>query len=366
MKLRKVLIILVIALAAVTLAVISLHGSKTGTRKPNEVASPGAENETWLNTLGERRRLSDQVVLSSKNSEIFLSLVLSGGPPRLVTAALYALEKRVGVHPDEASRLSKAVIGSLASPDDQIVGAALIAARPLLVAGNDAAIEARLLELAERLAQGPGRYALLEALSHLKADRIHAPHIALAEASLKDNAAYVRSRALRFLEVHGGQANETDRARLSKTVTRHLADSDPGVRGRAAFVLASLGGATFESLQPLLKDPIPYVKAQACSALARAGLQDDLQEVLKLASSTDMARYDIRDWTTLEGEPGCESHSGSPSGFLGEAAATALALVSRGQAKVEPIPSEDVEGAIHRNYLAVSEWLASRDSPRKE
>jgi hypothetical protein len=119
-------------------------------------------------------------------------------------------------------------------------------------------------------------------------------------------------------------------------------------------------------LHGLLKDPIPFVKAQACSALARAGIHEHLDEVLGLASSTAMARYDIRDWTTLEGEPGCESHAGSPSGFLGEAAATALALLSHGQAKVAPIAMDDVDGSLLRNRTAVAAWLASGDKTHNQ
>jgi hypothetical protein len=257
--------------------------------------------------------------------------------------------------------LSQAVLASLGSNDDEILGAALSAARPLLAAKGEPSIESRLLDLAGRLSQGPGRYALLDTLSSIGADRMGPSHIALAQASLQDKAAYVRSRSLRFLEVHSEQILEKDRPALSEAVATCLVDLDPGVRGRAAVVLASLGRAKAASLRALLKDPIPFVQAQACTALARTGLHEHLQEVLELTTSTAMARYDIRGWTTLEGEPGCESHASSPSGFLGEAAATALALLSHGQAKVASIASEDVAGSLLRNRDAVAAWLASTE-----
>ena len=138
-------------------------------------------------------------------------------------------------------------------------------------------------------------------------------------------------------------------------------DTDPGVRGRAAVVLASLGHATAESLRGLLKDPVPFVRAQACGALARADLHEYLDEVLDLTTSMETTQYDIRDWMTIEGEPGCESHVGSASGFLGEAAATALALLSHGQARIEPIATDDVEGSLRRNRAIVAAWFTNSD-----
>jgi hypothetical protein len=326
------------------------------------VTNAGPAPDEWLKTLGSERRFPDHLARLPKNADAFLTLALSGEHPRMVGAALHGLERGYSMRPQEAPLLSKAVLASLGSDDDEILGAALSAARPLLATRGDASIESRLLALADRVSQGPGRYALLDTLSSVSADRVGSPHIALAKASLQDKAAYVRSRALRFLEVHGGQILEKDQLAISEAVTSCLTDSDPGVRGRAAVVLASLGRTKGESLRALLKDPIPFVQAQACTALARAGAREYLQEMLELTSSTAMARYDIRGWTTLEGEPGCESHAGSPSGFLGEAAATALALLSHGQAKVEPVAMNDVSGSLLRNRSSIATWLKNSES----
>jgi hypothetical protein len=362
MKTLRIIAIVGLGGTVACAAVIGLHR-----RKPEaDKANGGPATDEWLKTLGNQRRFPDHIARLPKNTDTFLSLALSGEHPRMVGAALHGLERGYGMRPQEAPLLSKAVLASLGSNDDEILGAALSAARPLLAAKGDPNIESRLLDLAGRLSQGPGRYALLDTLSSVGADRVGPPHIALAQASLQDKAAYVRSRALRFLEVHSEQILEKDQPVLSKAVTSCLTDSDPGVRGRAAVVLASLGRAKAESLRALLKDPIPFVQAQASTALARAGAREYLQEILELSSSTAMARYDIRGWTTLEGEPGCESHSGSPSGFLGEAAATALALLSHGQAKVAPIASEDVAGSLLRNRTVVAAWLASTEEAARQ
>jgi hypothetical protein len=130
------------------------------------------------------------------------------------------------------------------------------------------------------------------------------------------------------------------------------------MRGRAATALASIGAADSATLHRMLKDPVPYVRAQACAALARANMSEDLADVLELASSTLVARYDIRGWTTLEGEPGCESHVSSSSGYLGESAATALLLLSHGQVKLEPVASKDIEGTLRRNQQLLARWVA--------
>jgi len=121
--------------------------------------------------------------------------------------------------------------------------------------------------------------------------------------------------------------------------------------------------------------------ASGCAAVARAphgaltsdviyplspiqSLHDYLDEVLELTSSTKTARYDIRGWMTVEREPGCESHEGSPSGLLGEAAATALALLSHGQARIEPIATNDVDGSLRRNRAIVAAWVADNAEKR--
>lgn len=322
--------------------------------------------EEWLARLGEGRRFAIGVARAPENVKAFLSLALAGAPPRLTAAALYALEAAHAAHLAEARGLTDAVLANLESTNDEVLGAALNVSRSLFTSGVDtSAIEKRLLGLAPRLTKGPKRYSLLDSLAGLQSARIGDAHIALAQESLGDEAPYVRSRALRFLELHGHRASASSAPELAASVKLRFTDPDPGVRGRAAVVLATLGQGEPAVFRDMLKDPVPYVRSQACAALARANNFEYLTDILQLADSTMVARYDIRGWTTLEGEPGCESHTGSSSGYLGESAAVALLLLNHGTVKLEPIAAEDIQGSLRRNRQVLAAWVAEAGSTSK-
>jgi len=183
MRTFKIAVLLGLGATVAFVAVIKLHTQQQTPSNVSDIASgPSQPIDKWLETLGTGRRFADRIARAPENADAFLSLAVAETPPRLAAAALHALETAYATRPQEARRLSRAVLGSLASSDDAVLGAALSAARPLLAAGGDAPIEARVLGLAGRLSHGPGRYALLDALSSLGADRVGLPLIELAQA----------------------------------------------------------------------------------------------------------------------------------------------------------------------------------------
>lgn len=184
----------------------------------------------------------------------------------------------------------------------------------------------------------------------------------VAVEALDDPTPYVVSRALRELQLRSAALRsygQSVRARAHALLT----SEDPGVRGRAAALVAALGGVQPDEFLPLLDDRHGYVRGQACLALARLGARDHIKDILKIADSTASSSYTICGWTTLTGEPGCEVHNTSSSGLLGEVAGQAIALLARGQVLLEPLSGQNAGPSLARNKRSIEEWVARTETP---
>jgi hypothetical protein len=325
-----------------------------------------AQLAALLAALGQNRRFSDQAIRAKENVARFPMLARSKQEPRIVAAALLAMAKtheRVASEmPSLLSVYNQAVLDTLEADADEVVGAALLAAGPLISGpqGGQPAVS-KIVRLAPRFPTGAGRYALIDALSTVDAGGVTAGQLDIVVDALADANPYVVSRALRELQVRSADLGSRDEY-VAARARALLASEDAGVRGRSAALLAALGGVQPDELLRLLEDRHGYVRGQACMALARVGTRDHIKNILKIADSTVPASYAICGWTTLAGEPGCETHNTSSSGLLGEVAAQAIALLARGQILLEPLSGQDAGAALARNKKSIEEWFARSEA----
>jgi HEAT repeat protein len=240
-------------------------------------------------------------------------LVLAAGKssdPRLVAAALeqaaVAEDRRWRLHP-EAGPI---ILTHLASADAAVRAAAVDASRQLMIeerveqtatrawisAGHQE-VKGSLCRIATDDPLAPTRVRAIQALSHLY-NHADDPQVAAALfAALSDGDAAVVSTALGRLVDEGYRLPH--RPRFVEAATRLLGHADPGVRGRAALLLAGVaraervGASAAAAIEPLLADPHPFVRAAAATAIARLGATGALAKLLPLLDDPGEARYEL-------------------------------------------------------------------------
>ena len=116
---------------------------------------------------------------------------------------------------------------------------------------------------------------------------------------------------------------------LREKATALLGHADPGVRGRAAELLAAAADDGDEAKQavamlllPLLKDTHPATRSHAVLALAWLGHPGAVHELMPLIADRTKDRYVLSGFKHLSGDPGEIEHGGE--GTVGQTVLFAL------------------------------------------
>jgi len=182
-------------------------------------------------------------------------------------------------------------------------------------------------------------------------------------------------------------------AELRRRVLDLATHADPGVRGRALRLLASLAQRSVPAWPPrgagwgpqngvavrtslhgpasvpvslweaalarawaARADPHPYVRAEACEALARLGYIQAIHGLIQLVDDQQPSHYELERFSLEDGQPGRLRHDIAGRSFVSESALHAIQTLSAGQLRLEPVdPKQPVVGA-RTNAQRVRAW----------
>jgi hypothetical protein len=297
---------------------------------------------------------------------LFTHIAATATDPVVVGAALSAMYGAYSSHskrkatPDADFAL--VVDKHLGSKDPKIATRALLAARTG-IAGKDGSEELikTVVSLAsqEPYRDGPGRYAIIDTLRVVSANQRTKDVVQILEESLASKDTYVVSYALQAL-YRATRSIENRDALKAKALgmTKH---DDPGIRGRAIELLGALGKDDAEVLKVVLEalsDAHPYVRSEAAEAIARLRHRPAIHALIKLVDDKESNRYDIRDWTMLDGKPGRLHHDGSPWSRVYDAAMNAIRSLSEGAVELERVNPKEIETTLDKNAATTKAWYA--------
>jgi hypothetical protein len=314
----------------------------------------------------ENWRFPSKDTNAPENARLFTYLAATSKDPAVIGAALTAM---YGAYSSHSKRKAKpdadfvtVVNEHLATKDPKIATRALLAARTGM-AGKDASPQliTTVASLASRdpYRSGPGRYAVIDALRVISATQRTPEVVKIFEQSLDSSDTYVVSYALQAL--YRATRSIENRNELKGKVLGMAKHEDPGVRGRALELLGALGRDDQEVLKTVLaalSDPSPYVRSEAAQAVARLRYRPAIHALVKLVDDKESNRYDIRNWTMLDGKPGRLHHDGSPWSRVDDAAMNAIRSLSGGELKLERVNPKEIEKTLDANAATTKAWYA--------
>ncbi len=322
------------------------------------VPSPGPELEVEVKGWSDRLvdgALPDDAVDCERHVVALPWLVATTDDPALGRAALE------GMLPCEVSveHRQLALLAALSHPDRSFVGAALELAGEHLAeaAVGDPVVQAVAETLVGHEDLGV-RYEALEALDRYTwtADPLAAQ--AMLEA-LTDDAPPVVSETLQRARFRAAGIQEVEAwvATARFAMRAHL---DPGIRGRAALLLARLApdhGGVGREVRGLLADEHPYARSAAAEAVAEMGDLAGVHALLPLVDDEAANGWLMLPWDATSGRKRRQLHVGSHLERVDDAALRALASLT------EPMGDEGFTyREIHLKYLELDLISARRDA----
>lgn len=316
-----------------------------------------------LNQKTQRFAYSD--ASKKSNAKLFTYLAATSDDPVVIAASLQAIQSSYSHRSPQKEKpdadLDRVLLEHLGSKTPNILGRALMASRISLMRPDpDRQLVEAIVKLAAAHPDGPGRYSILEALNVLRGAARTPDVIDVFRSSLKSQEPYVLSVALQGLR--DGAKNQTQNTELRDRALELTQSADPGVRGRALQLLSTLGGndhpPTLERARAALGDEHPYVRAEACEALARLGDKASIHALMKRIEDKERSFYDLRGWKLLDGRNGNVRHRIARRSKVQEAALAAIAGLSDGQLSLERIDRKQRGPALEKNVDLAKAWYA--------
>src|SRR5690606_28513708 len=219
------------------------------------------------------------------------------------------------------------------------------AAVPLMAKEPSAALTDAIVDLADADQPTPRRYAALEALNRVRPNRRADSVLVAFERTLAAPEPHLVSLALLALGESGRsleQSSAVNRDALAARVLELAHHSDPGVRGRALFVLAELPWLVapklrVEAARDHLDDRHPFVRAQAAALSARCDQPMAIHWLVGLFGDLEPARYELTGWTQLDGKPGTLVHLLPGRSRVADAALFAAQSLAQGVSHATPL-----------------------------
>ncbi|MCA9494933.1 MAG: HEAT repeat domain-containing protein, partial [Myxococcales bacterium] len=242
--------------------------------------------------------------------------------PALRVAALHA----AATCPQELDRVDAVAVASgvLADPDPRVAGGGLALASALLPDEPEGSGLARAVAHLAQEGSGPARYDALRVLDRTtwtQDPTLSAPFTAALDAE----DPYVVSEALRLIRYR--TAGLSDPSAFREAAMARTSDIDPGIRGRAALLLARLAPedpAVRARLIELAADPHGYTRAAAAEALGELEWPSASHVLIGLVDDHAKAVWDMNPFERLDGSTEVLHHSGSSFERVDDAALRAL------------------------------------------
>lgn len=310
-------------------------------------------------------------VVKKENARIFLHLAATSTDPRVQAAALLAMPE-VFTHAERFTQnrelmgpeYAQIVLMHIRSTTPRVQGAAIRASKTTILGDTpNPEVLAALTDLASNHPSPEGRYEAMEVLWNASTFRttaaLHAPYVAALDAQQP----WLVSIAL-FRIHHGFASSYADKPALFAKISALTRHADPGVRGRAADVLADLGADA--SLRPqvvpllmgLLDDPHPFVKSEAMGALASMNHKPAIHRIVTFLDDMTSNTYDIQGFNDLLGQAGRVHHDGSAWSRVSDAGLSAIrSFAGRTQTPFRyDVDFHDVEGELRRVSREARTW----------
>lgn len=321
-------------------------------------ALPGRINQ-------KTRRFAYAEASKKSNAKLFMYLAATSDDPVVVAASLQAIQASYSHRSPQKEKpdadLDRVLTKHLGAKDPSILGRALMASRVSLMRPdpNPRLVDA-IVKLAATHPDGPGRYGILDALNVLRAAARTPEVVGVFRSSLQSKEPYVLSAALNGLHQDAGKQKLT--AELRDQVLELTRNDNPGVRGRALQLLSSLGSdehpPTLEAARAALEDEHPYVRAEACEALARLGHKASIHELMGRIEDEERSLYDLRGWKLLDGRTGNVRHRVTKHARVQESALAAIASLSDEQLTLERIDRKQAHASREKNIALTKAWYA--------
>jgi len=380
MKMRTTGIILALALAGCQ---PSNEPSTTATppatsRTPAITATPRAtpaEDTAQVDTSALLAQLDGdkfpyEEAKKKENGPVFLAIAETSENSDAVVAALRGLINTYSSRQESEKRNSagedyKAVIAKhLASEDPKVKHWAIRASAHAL--GENPAPEV-VDQLVVFITEGPvvgQRHDAVDVMNSLK-DYAKDPKVAEAlYVALDDEHPAVRSEAL--FRLRGKTYGLEEKEKFLNKGLELTGHEDPGVRGRALSFVGKLGRDHEDKVKPVLleglKDPHPYPRSEALSALAYMKATDALPEIMPLLDDSEKNTYQIT-FENLLGQKDRVHHDGSPWSRVDDAALRSIKsmtfMMKEQKFELGDIKGKTKEEDIAREVGRAKEWYAN-------
>jgi hypothetical protein len=297
--------------------------------------------------------------------------------PQAIQAALSAVlttyASRSTRKPVPGAELERALVRHVRSGSGGIARAAFAAARVPLMTDAPGAELVDAIVGAAAAGQAPARRTLaLEALNLMRPNRRGAPVLAAMEQALSAAEPEVVSQAL-FALANSGRSlatlSQATRLQLAQRVLELGGHPNPGVRGRALFVLAEVGDlvageARLAMALRQLRDAEPYVRAEAANLAGRCRAPRAIHALMAHIADLAAARYDLS-FVDIEGRASVAEHRVPGRPRVAESALFAILALSRelevGKALELPLGGGvQPEARVLENVASVRRWYAEQ------
>lgn len=329
---------------------------------------PSDQDRETINTLLGRlnqktQRFAYSEASKKSNAKLFTYLAATSDDPVVIAASLQAIQSSYSHRSPQKEKpdadLDRVLIKHLGSTKPNILGRALMASRISLMRPDpDRQLVEAIVKLAAAHPDGPGRYGVLDALRALRGAARTPEVIDVFRSSLKSREPYVLSIALQGL--HDSAKNQAQTTELRDRALELTESDDPGVRGRALQLVSALGSndhaPTLERVRAALSDEHPYVRAEACEAVARLGDKASIHALMDRIEDKERSFYDLRGWKLLDGRNGNVRHRIARRSKVQEAALAAIAGLSDGQLSLERIDRKQRGQALEKNVDLAKAW----------
>ncbi|MEI8256463.1 MAG: HEAT repeat domain-containing protein [Deltaproteobacteria bacterium] len=275
------------------------------------------------------------------NARPILWLADTSADPAVVRAALLALptvythaarftQQRELMGPEYCEVVRR----QLRSTTPAVQGAAIRATVTCILGDTpNADVLTALVDLASHHPQPEGRYEAMQILWNSSVIRNTPAQMAPYVAALEAPEPWLVSTAL--FRINGFAYSYPDKAALATRLIALTQHADPGVRGRAAEILGTIGSRE-RTLAPqivpvlmhLLDDPNAFTKSEAMNALASMDHRPALHRIVTMLDDQTSNTYDIRGFNDLLGSTASVHHDGSAWSRVGDAGLNAIRTFS--------------------------------------
>lgn len=355
--------------------IASSASSSTSAPAPGQKFQPDEAQRAAIDALVQKLnrtnwRFPSTATNEPNNARLFTYLAATSEDPAVIGAALASMYGAYSAHSKRKAQPDAdyvaAVEKHLGTEDPKLAARVLLAARTAISGkeGNVGLID-KIVAMADRdpYKSGPGRYAIIDTLRVVSSNNRSPALVKVFEDSLDAKETYVVSYALQAL--YRSSRSVKDVAPVKAKALELAKHEDPGVRGRAIELLGAFGKddpAVRELVLTALGDKSPYVRSEAAESIARLRYRPAIHALMPLVDDKESNRYEIRDWTTLDGKPGRLHHDGSPWSFVYDAAMNAVRSLSGGELELERVNPKEITQGLDKSAQATKTWYAKAKS----